>query len=100
MRFLKVPRLGFDGSVRDERKALDGRSQTGITAVLDDWAFRFPGIDDVEHAYFHAVTAAAPDTIRDYLDQAFELGRKFDREPNTPPDPSATRAGTPGELGD
>ena len=97
---LKHKRVLIMTSTIFDKNAYDAGVRDGITTVLDDWAFRFPGIDDVEHAYFHAVTAAAPDTIRDYLDQAFELGRTFDREPNTAPDPSATRDGTPGKPGD
>lgn len=97
---LKHKRVLIITSTIFDKNAYDSGVRDGITTVLDDWAFRYPGIDDVEHAYFHAVTTAAPDTIRDYLNQAFELGRTFDREPNTAPDPSATRAGTPGEPGD
>jgi NAD(P)H dehydrogenase (quinone) len=73
-----------------DRASYDAGLRDAITTVLDDWAFRYPGITDVEHVYFHAATAATPDTIRGYLEQAHELGRTFDREP-PPADPSRSR---------
>ncbi|MGZ4784583.1 MAG: NAD(P)H-dependent oxidoreductase [Acidimicrobiales bacterium] len=67
----------YDAGVRD-----------AIGTVLDDWAFRFPGIEDVEHVYFYAATSATSETIARYLDQAYDLGRSFERgalEPSAPP---------------
>ena len=45
--------------------------------MIDDWGFRYPGIQDVEHVYFYAATAAPPETIKTYLDQAYQLGKDF-----------------------
>ena len=58
--------------------AYDDGIRDAITKVIDDWGFRYPGIEDVEHVYFYAATAAPPETIQRYLDQAYELGRTFD----------------------
>ena len=52
-----------------------------IGKVIDDWGFRYPGIEDVEHVYFYAATSAPPARIQDYLDRAYQLGRDFDRSP-------------------
>jgi len=38
---------------------------------------RYPGIADVEHVYFYAATAASPETINAYLDQAYRLCKDF-----------------------
>ena len=53
------------------------RDATGT--VTDDWAFRFPGIADVEHVYFYAATSATPDLARQYFQHACQLGRDFER---------------------
>ena len=58
--------------------AYDDGIRDAITRVIDDWGFRYPGIEDVEHVYFYAATAASPETIQRYLDQAYELGKTFD----------------------
>jgi len=59
--------------------------------VIDEWTFRYPGIEDVEHVYFYAATAAPPETIHRYLDRAYELGRDFEKpaERGTATSPSA-----------
>ena len=63
-----------------DKNAYDAGIRDAIGKVIDDWGFRFPGIQDVEHVYFYAATAASPDTIRRYLDQAYNLGKTFDRD--------------------
>ncbi|MGZ4587159.1 MAG: NAD(P)H-dependent oxidoreductase [Mycobacteriaceae bacterium] len=72
------------------QSAYDAGVRDGIGKVLDEWAFRFPGIEDVEHVYFYAATSAPPEQIHQYLQQAYELGRHFDRSA------SQTHASTPG----
>jgi len=46
--------------------------------LIDDFAFRYPGIKTVEHAYFYAVNGADAATRQAYLDRAFHLGKTFD----------------------
>ena len=55
-----------------------------VGAVTDDWAFRFPGIADVEHVYFCTATSAAPELVQQYFQQAYQLGRDFERPPRAP----------------
>ncbi len=57
--------------------AYDDGIRDAIAKVIDDWGFGYPGIQDVEHVYFYAATAAPPETIKAYLDQAYELGKNF-----------------------
>ena len=52
-----------------DKNAYDAGIRDAIGKVIDDWGFRFPGIQDVEHVYFYAATAASPDTIGQYLDR-------------------------------
>ena len=62
-----------------DKNAYDDGIRDAIGRVIDDWGFRFPGIEDVEHVYFYAATCATPDTIHEYLDQAYNLGKTFER---------------------
>ena len=58
--------------------AYDDGIRDAIGKVIDDWGFRYPGIEEVDHVYFYAVTVAPPETIQQYLAQAYELGKTFD----------------------
>jgi hypothetical protein len=51
------------------------RAQATPAAV----AVRFPSIADVEHVYFYAATSATPDLVKQYFQQAYQLGRDFER---------------------
>lgn len=59
---------GYDDGIRD-----------AIGKVIDDWGFRFPGIADVEDVYFYAATSATPELVKQYFQQAYQLGRRFER---------------------
>jgi len=70
-----------------DKNAYDAGIRDAIGRVIDDWGFRFPGIEDVEHVYFYATTCATPELVQHYFQQAYELGRDFAR-----PAPSAQPA--------
>lgn len=59
-----------EASYRDELRP-------ALKVLLDDYAFRFPGIQHVEHEYFYAVQGASDEVRRGYLDRAQALGRDF-----------------------
>jgi hypothetical protein len=44
---------------------------------IDDFALRYPGVQNVEHVYFHAVHGANDATRHAHLDRAYSLGRDF-----------------------
>ena len=62
-----------------DKNAYDDGIRDAIGTVIDDWGFRFPGIEDVEHVYFYAATSASPDLVKHYFAQAYQLGRDFER---------------------
>ena len=45
--------------------------------LIDDFAFRYPGIKKVEHVYFYAVHGADNKTLESYLQRAYLLGKEF-----------------------
>ena len=62
-----------------DKNAYDDGIRDAIGTVTDGWAFRFPGIADVEHVYFYAATSATPELVQQYFQQAYQLGRDFER---------------------
>ena len=56
--------------------------QAGLEAamkiLIDDFAFRYPGIKKVEHVYFYAVHGADDKTKESYLQRAYRLGKQFE----------------------
>lgn len=46
-----------------------------INTLIDDWYFRYPGIETVEHEYFYATRAVDDNTRQVYLKRAYQLGK-------------------------
>ena len=51
--------------------------EPALRRLVDDFAFRYPGIKKVEHAYYYAVHGASPEVRQGYLQNAYLLGRQF-----------------------
>ena len=56
----------------------DSGCGAAIERLVDDFGFRYPGIERVEHVYFYAVGAAVTRRRRDYLQRAYRLGHEFE----------------------
>jgi NAD(P)H dehydrogenase (quinone) len=83
--------LVISTTIFDEAAYDDGLRQA-MTKLIDEFALHYPGIRSVEHVYFHAVNMADPLTLQGYLEQAWLLGRDFDKPvrsslPHTPAKP-------------
>jgi NAD(P)H dehydrogenase (quinone) len=63
-------------TIFDERAYRHGL-QDAMTALIDEYALRYPGIKQVQHEYFYAVHGADDATRRGYLERAYQLGRDF-----------------------
>ncbi len=48
-----------------------------MSRIIDDWGLRYPGVKHVEHVYFYRVAVADKETLRCYLDRAYQLGREY-----------------------
>ena len=46
--------------------------------LIDEWCFRYPGVQKVEHVYFYAVNGADDTTRQSYLQRAYLLGKEFE----------------------
>ncbi len=51
---------------------------SAMHTTIDSWAFKYPGIKNVEHHYLWAVGAVGPEVRERYLAQAYALGRNFE----------------------
>ena len=49
-----------------------------IERLVDDFGFRYPGVETVEHVYFYAVGAVDDAIRRDYLQHAYRRGNEFE----------------------
>jgi NAD(P)H dehydrogenase (quinone) len=58
-------------------KAYQGGLGQAMKTLIDDFGFRYPGIKNVEHVYFYAVSAVDAATRQNYLQQAYCLGKEF-----------------------
>jgi NAD(P)H dehydrogenase (quinone) len=58
-------------------KAYQGELGQSMKRLIDDFGFRYPGIKNVEHVYFHSVSAVDAATRQNYLEQAYCLGKDF-----------------------
>jgi NAD(P)H dehydrogenase (quinone) len=56
----------------------DSGCGAAIERLVDDFGFRYPGIEEVEHVYFYAVGAVGAEKRREYLQQAYRLGHEFE----------------------
>ena len=63
-------------TIFDER-AYGAGLKDAMTALIDEYALRYPGIKRVEHEYFYAVHGADDATRCGYLERAYRLGREF-----------------------
>ena len=63
-------------TIWNEASYADGL-EAAMKRLVDEYALRYPGIQRVEHVYFHAVHGADDAMRRAYLDRAYELGRTF-----------------------
>ncbi len=60
-----------------DKRSYDADLRDAMTTLIDEYAFRFPGIQQVEHEYFYAVYGADDATRRRYLERAYTLGSQF-----------------------
>lgn len=51
--------------------------EQAIERVVDEWGFRYLGIENVEHVYFYSVGFVDDITRKRYLEKAYSLGRDF-----------------------
>ena len=71
----------------------DSGCGAAIERLVDDFGFRYPGIETVEHVYFYAVSAVDDATRQGYLQRAYRLGHEFESSLVPPPAPNGWPVG-------
>lgn len=64
-------------TIWDEASYEKAGLKAAMKVLIDEYALRFPGIQRVEHEYFHAVHGADEAARSAYLARAYRLGREF-----------------------
>jgi NAD(P)H dehydrogenase (quinone) len=47
---------------------------SAMEKTIDEWSLKYPGIENVEHIFFHSVVSASADTRKKYLETAYQTG--------------------------
>jgi len=48
-----------------------------MTKTIDEWSLKYPGIESVEHLYFHSILSVSPAVRKKYLEQAYIKGKEL-----------------------
>jgi NAD(P)H dehydrogenase (quinone) len=69
--------LIINTTIFDEKSYETNGMRAAMKVLIDDYMFRYPGIEAVEHKYFYAVHGADIATRKAWLEEAYQLGRSF-----------------------
>jgi NAD(P)H dehydrogenase (quinone) len=75
-RFKHEKALLISTTLFDQQAYNDG-IRDAMTRLIDDFGFRYPGVKKVEHVYFYSVGAVGAEGRRDYLQEAYRLGKGY-----------------------
>jgi NAD(P)H dehydrogenase (quinone) len=48
-----------------------------MTKTIDDWSLKYPGINDVDHIFFHSIVSVSTETRKKYLEIAYLKGKNL-----------------------
>jgi NAD(P)H dehydrogenase (quinone) len=51
--------------------------KAAMEKTIDDWSLKYPGIENVDHIYFHSVLSVSNEIRRKYLEIAYLKGKKL-----------------------
>jgi NAD(P)H dehydrogenase (quinone) len=51
--------------------------KAAMEKTIDDWSLKYPGINKVDHIYFHAILAVSAETRKKYLEIAYLKGKNL-----------------------
>ena len=51
--------------------------KAAMEKTIDDWSLKYPGIENVDHIYFHAILSVSPETRKKYLEIAYLKGKEL-----------------------
>ena len=51
--------------------------KASMEKLIDDWSLKYPGIEKVDHIYFHSILSVSPETRKQYLEIAYLKGKEL-----------------------
>jgi len=48
-----------------------------MVKTIDDWSLKYPGIEDVDHIFFHSILSVGAETRKKYLEVAYLKGKNL-----------------------
>jgi NAD(P)H dehydrogenase (quinone) len=51
--------------------------KAAMEKTIDDWSFKYPGIENVDHIYFYSILAVSAETRKKYLELAYLKGKEL-----------------------
>ena len=51
--------------------------KTSMEKIIDDWSLRYPGIENVDHIYFHSILSVSDEMRKKYLEIAYLKGKNL-----------------------
>ncbi len=51
--------------------------KSSMEKLIDDWSLKYPGIQSVDHIYFHSILSVTPETRKKYLEIAYLKGKEL-----------------------
>jgi NAD(P)H dehydrogenase (quinone) len=61
----------------DEKAYRERGFKAAMERILDDWSLKYPGIENVDHIYFHAILSVSADIRKKYLEIAYLKGKSL-----------------------
>ncbi len=74
---LKHEKVQIISTTLFNQEAYDAGLRESLKRLVDDFAFRYPGIKKVEHTYYYTVHGVDIETRKGYLQNAYKLGKEF-----------------------
>lgn len=52
--------------------------KAAMEKTIDDWGLKYPGIENVDHIYFHSILSVSPEARKKYLEIAYLKGKELE----------------------
>jgi len=61
----------------DEKSYRERGFKAAMEKTIDDWSLKYPGIENVDHLYFHSILSVSAEIRRKYLEIAYLKGKNL-----------------------
>jgi NAD(P)H dehydrogenase (quinone) len=61
----------------DEKAYRERGFKAAMEKIIDEWSLKYPGVENVDHIYFHSILSVSVEVRRKYLDIAYLKGKNL-----------------------